>query len=410
MSILTPYIEKEYKHIKEGFDNIKNSFINFFGEEYIDFTLSPILDSPECLETCILSVPIWNIPTIDSEIKYDITLDYSSSTPLRTIIEKCADITYIYNADNLIYKAIKGISNFTNYVTIYYPSITVTNENNNSTVISEVYVRVYFDRYGGIENNAVYMNRAKYTEIELHNNYMHSHVLAIPLNNLSEFQRMCLGTGPILLTMNSLNIDCDICLYDLFCLELDKLIHTESLSGGPYRYLEQLNRCISKIYYHRNRINSLSLFHMRHDYFYSFISYYIQQRSLKFIIDNNRYELGESYYQYLLDISNSYIKYMGDNNFVDDNLENCVLYNDQLYKLDSSTENSSGINGTFLFYFKDVPIYLTIDEVNRSKTVTILNPDIANTLLNIILTIINYKHGRINSNQDSNDNKKIQLI
>lgn len=410
MSILTPYIEKEYKHIKEGFDNIKNSFINFFGEEYIDFTLSPILDSPECLESFILSVPIWNIPNINNEIKYDSILDYSAFTPLQTIIEECADITYIHNADNLIYKAIKGRSNFTNYVTIYYPSVTVTNENNNSTVISEVYVRVFFNSYGGIENNAIYMNRAKYTKTELYNSYMHSHVSAIPFDNLSEFQRMCLGTGPILLTMNSLNIYCDICLYDLFCLELDKLIHTESLSGGPYRYLEQLNNYSSKIYYHRNRINSLSLFHMRYDYFYSFIPYYIQQKSLKFTINNNRYELGESYYQYLLDISNSYIKYIGDNNFIDSNLVECVLYNNQLYKLGSSTDNYSDINGTFLFYFKDVPIYLTIDEVSRNKIVTILNPDIADTLLNIILIIINYKHGRINSNQDSNDNKKIQLI
>ena len=101
---------------------------------------------------------------------------------------------------------------------------------------------------------------------------------------------------------------------------------------------------------------------------------------------------------------------MGDNNFIDSNLEECVLYNNQLYKLGSSTDNHSDINGTFLFYFKDVPIYLTTDEVSRNKIVTILKPDIANTLLNIILTIINYKHGRINSNQDSNDNKKIQLI
>lgn len=120
--------------------------------------------------------------------------------------------------------------------TVYYPKITLTNENNESYDITEVYVRVYFPSL------TICLGRTSYTKNEIRVGYIHSHVHRASFYNLSEF---CTGNSntPINIIKNiirnpmpelkdnnekfKLNIES-------FIIEVERAIKVESIDGGPY--------------------------------------------------------------------------------------------------------------------------------------------------------------------------------
>ena len=131
-----------------------------------------------------------------------------------------------------------GESGYSGYIIVRFPHVTVTNEHERSVDIREVYVKLKIDHTGSLIGK-FQLSRAHFPMSHIRSNYAHSHIPGIPSLD-SPFLDPCLGSGPINNTINSLNVDFDEDLWNLFCLELQKYVGTESVSGVPYRYLEHI--------------------------------------------------------------------------------------------------------------------------------------------------------------------------
>ena len=130
-------------------------------------------------------------------------------------------------------------------VIIYYPEITVTNEYNSKHTIYDVYIKVQ------ISGNRILnftINRTTYSISEIKSGYIHSHTASRRLisfnSDYRQYSNMCLGTGPIKSTLHTLastEREVPIEIVGLFCQELDNYLKTESLQGGPYIRMSELN-------------------------------------------------------------------------------------------------------------------------------------------------------------------------
>lgn len=141
-------------------------------------------------------------------------------------IEKIANIAIdIYGKDYV---------DVNDYIYIYFPEITITNENNHFHKIYDTFIRVETG-----DRIRFSIKRTTFTEEEYKAGYIHSHA---PCRHINHWQYMCLGTGPIGSTITSLTVDKDNeDLWKLFFIELNEYLQTESLSGGPYIRMDILN-------------------------------------------------------------------------------------------------------------------------------------------------------------------------
>lgn len=194
-------------------------------------------------------------------------------------------------------------------IIIHYNELTITNELNNSHKIHDLFVKVVFDVKGCLIGTFT-INRSTFTDIEIKSNYLHSHCCRYPLSNIKEFSTTCLGNGPIVHTCVTLNQKFDLDIINLFCIELDKYLHVESLKGGPYRKIEHL--CDESIW---KEITQFESFDNEHDirniltYFKHFIIYVIENNVLNFVILSNHYELGMSFKETVKNLTNALVRF-----------------------------------------------------------------------------------------------------
>ena len=145
-------------------------------------------------------------------------------------------------------------------IIVYFPSVTVTNENNQSVVIKDLFAKVPIQANGKLLRSKFSLMRTTYTVQQAQSGYTHSHVSST--TPLGDWGSPCLGTGPINNTIRTLeDQNCDFeelkTFWRLFCVELDEYTQVESLTGGPYIRLSSIgaDRSQSK---NRNFIETLS--------------------------------------------------------------------------------------------------------------------------------------------------------
>lgn len=124
-------------------------------------------------------------------------------------------------------------------ILVWFPEITITNEYDKSHVIKDLYAKVRLTLEGTMVSRFT-LNRATYKLNEIRGGYMHSHIDGINFGNAETFLLPCVGTGPIKRTVQSLVTENDLSLWQLFCLELDRYVITESVAGTPWRRLENI--------------------------------------------------------------------------------------------------------------------------------------------------------------------------
>ena len=109
---------------------------------------------------------------------------------------------------------IYGVPCFT--LLVWFPEVRITNENNKSINVKDLYVKIFIDIHGQLSGK-FYINRATYTHAQLRCGYIHSHVPRLDTLNPALFRTPCTGEGPINNTISSLNTVYDIDLWQLFC-------------------------------------------------------------------------------------------------------------------------------------------------------------------------------------------------
>lgn len=310
------------------------------------------------------------------------------------------------------------------FILVHFPHVRITNEYDRFVDINHLYAKIKI-LHNGSMNGYFALNRSEYTYLHISNGYMHSHVGSIPTSDFTQFQTPCTGTGPINDTMSSLSREFDPDMWRLFCLELSKYVEVESIAGVPYHKLESLGtssmsaeggifRVVNHLNYYGSGIEDLIR---------DFVPYFIKQSKLKFNYDNGSYSIGMSFVEYMLVISNEFIRWYnekfndGKGKYTFEDLRNklvlkeCVIANGSIY-YDNARRNintCAAYNGRKMCTFKGADVLIRIVDIdslkdnNNNKSI-ILNTDIALYILSKILRVLNYRYGK-SEQRDSEGNR-----
>ncbi len=300
------------------------------------------------------------------------------------------------------------------YLFLYiFLHVRVTNEHDRFVDINHLWAKMRV-MYNGTLDGGFTLNRSEYTLLHFRSRYMHSHISSIPTNDFTQFQNPCTGSGPINGTISVLNRDYDEDMWNMFCLELSKYVTVESVAGRPFHYLERLGTdgmeagmdrfttCLSPNHY-RGAIT--------HDKFKEFVRYFINSKRLKFNYVNGSYSIGMSFIEFIVLISNEFIKWYNDqfnkeeltakfaNLKRQDILRECIIDNGKIYynRGRNNVNNYAQYIGKKVCVFKGREVTVDITDVaevrNENKSI-ILDIQTALYILTTILKVLNYRYGR----------------
>ena len=186
------------------------------------------------------------------------------------------------------------------FILVRFPEVRVTNENDRFIDIWELYAKVPITFEGKIMSSGFLLNRAEYDMFQFKNDYLHSHVNGIPTYDFTSFQRPCLGRGPIRATITTLATEeFDELRWQLFCLELSKYVQVESLTGGPYKRMENLGketlRSVSRTWLMCNESDLPTFGSLTRSNIKDFVKWVLNRKKLKFDFSNGTYGIGMSF-------------------------------------------------------------------------------------------------------------------
>ena len=419
--------EETIKLIEKGIEELYNSlmdkplrvlsiFNDFFGEDKVDMQGYWSLDKfkfwmyTEPLSTYISVGNIdrndWNI--YETQAITDLPEDQ---------VEKAVNMLTSTMAKERI-----GNAKFSNiFILVHFPHVRVTNEHDRFVDINHLWAKVKV-MYNGTLNGGFTLNRSEYTMLHISSGYLHSHVSGIPTGDFTQFQNPCTGRGPINGTIGALNRDYDEDIWYMFCLELSKYVTVESVAEGPYKYLEKLGTNNMEVGIDRF-ITYLSPDYYRHvitpNKFKEFVRYFVNSKKLKFNYVNGSYSIGMSLIEFIVLISNEFIKWYNDQfnkeeltiKFADLKsngiLKECIIDNEKIY-YDRSRDN---VNNYAQYIGKKVCVFkgreITVDitdiaEVRNENKSIILNTHTALYILTTILKVLNYRYGRDKATHEGN--------
>lgn len=330
-------------------------------------------------------------------------------------------------------------------IIVYWPEVTITNEFNLSIVIWKLFSKITINSEGKLLNPPKFI-RSEYNVAQWNSGYMHSHVHVIPKSNIREWQSSCLGVGPINITIAKLrdyewigditgnhhdviynfrdqHLYEDMLVWQLFCWELDKYVHIESLHGIPYHKLREVGVVTNK----DTLIDSLPV--VREESVRSvkilkaFIPYLITNNILKYSFYDGSYHIGMSHIDTVLTISNAFIKWY--NLPVNSELrkiysKNSILNSEfiEVYVGNNSFMAKQSDNNCTTIYsmidkyvltFKGERILFTINAFNKDNdnTIFILKPQFLGYLLHKVLRFININYGKVQIQKQTKDNTVI---
>lgn len=133
-------------------------------------------------------------------------------------------------------------------VIIYYPELLITNTEDDEHIIKDLYVKIEMnilkDKIS--INQAIYGMRGSASESEISSGYLHSHLSTC--YNDPQFRPFCLGSGEntiygaIARHNNITGMEESLVSLGAFAFSLDSFVKWESLEGGPYITISNINK------------------------------------------------------------------------------------------------------------------------------------------------------------------------
>lgn len=231
-------IRSWYKDWQDTFLPIYSVFEDTFGEDKVD------LKGPINMESFVTFISNTSRATIN-EASISLKREGIITDPNISFLKDLDDEYFTDPSDLAIFKEVV-LSTVEAYILIYYPEVTITNENDQHHKITDLFVKVSFNGLGRLISSPQ-LNRSSYTLGEFISDYMHSHVDEIPVGDFQEFQSPCLGTGPIRDTISELYLGGDKNTWMLFAVQLDRYVHVESLEGLPYHRMSSISSDDSRL-------------------------------------------------------------------------------------------------------------------------------------------------------------------
>ena len=419
IKLIEEKIEELYNFLMDKPFRVLSIFNDFFGEDKVDMQGYLSLDEFKSwmnIEPLSTYIPNSNIVSMDNN-------DWSMYRT-QTITDLPEDqVEKVVNGlTNIIVKEIIGNVGFNDiFILVHFPHVRVTNEHNRFVDINHLWAKIKV-MWDGTMSGRFTLNRSEYTLLHFRSHYLHSHISSIPKADFTQFQNPCTGSGPINGTISTLNRDYDEDMWNMFCLELSKYVTVESVAGRPYHYLENLgtrdmqvgeDKFITYLFpnYCVNDILS--------DKFKEFVRYFINSKKLKFNYVNGSYSIGMSFIEFIVLISNEFIKWYNDQfnkgelttKFEDLKkhgiLRECIIDNGKIY-YDMNINNANNYAqyiGKQVCMFKGKEITVDITDItrveNENKSI-ILDTQTALYILTTILKVLNYRYGRNKATHEDN--------
>ena len=395
---------------------------DYFTEELTDVTY---INSDNELLNLLISTPLSNIAysiVKDTDYGYETIFNLArlgnnisnqANKILEDVIKEVVTEPTAF-IDNFI------LRNNTAYLYIRFPKVTVTNEDDKSVDIDELYVLVPINGDGTLKRNFS-MVRSSYPIIQWLSGYSHSHLPSISINRTPHFAYPCLGRGPLDPTQDTLRSAFNIDMWGLFAFELEKYVTQESLLGGPYIKLESIGKSSEateiKLCY-RDELD----FSCDNIDFKDFLRSYCSHTNLNVSYKEGQYDLGITDVNFVISLSDYFIKWYNNKiaegvyyttliNLIDNNVLNKVIidgnkvYSNAIIRNIDSIQSLEGAHLTRStasdkdFIFKGKPVTLHIDgnfNIKSKNYTLLLNTNICSYMLTKILEVINNKYGTSN--------------
>ena len=345
------FISEIYDEFLSNVNKFKEILEEYFGEENVDF--QDVITKTD-LENTIFSEsynPFLNI-------KQYLSLGKSNEIAVKQFYDNL-----LSNKRVILSKLLCHINSCIT-ILIHFPKITVTNEYDKSTDITELYVRLQL-LYSGRIVSSFTMNRTEYTKEQYNTGYLHSHCPAINKDIPRLFLTPCLGSGPIRATVTSMIREFNEDTVRLFCVELGLYVRTESIEGIPYIRLENIRNPNENFY----NLDECFASDYNNSKLYPFITWFIKNTDFKFYYDGYVYKIAMSFKDFFILCSNSFIRWynsIGNKTLTikslkeDDTIIEGRLYNELLYIPTSDTINNISLGKIHILTFKGEPKYLNI--------------------------------------------------
>ena len=419
IKLIEEKIEELYNSLMDKPFRVLSIFNDFFGEDKVDMQGYLRLDEFKSwmnIEPLSAYIPSSNIVSMDNNdwsIYRTQTITDLPEDQVEKVVNGLTNITVKEIIGNVVFGEI--------FILVHFPHVRVTNEHNKFVDINHLWAKVRV-MYDGTLSGRFTLNRSEYTLLHFRSHYMHSHISSIPKSDFTQFQNPCTGSGPINGTISTLNRDYDEDMWNMFCLELSKYVTVESVAGRPYHYLEKLgtndmqageDKFITYLFpnYCVNDILS--------DKFKEFVMYFINSKKLKFNYVNGSYSIGMSLIEFIVLISNEFIKWYNDQfnkgklttKFEDLKkhgiLRECIIDNGKIY-YDRSINNANNYaqyigKQVCMFKGKEITVDITdITKVGNENKSIILDTQTALYILTTILKVLNYRYGRNKATHEDN--------
>lgn len=419
IKLIEEKIEELYNSLMDKPFRVLSIFNDFFGEDKVDMQGYLSLDEFNSwmnIEPLSTYIPNSNIVSMDNN-------DWSMyKTQTITDLPETQVEKVVNGLTNTTVKEIIGNVEFNDiFILVHFPHVRVTNEHGRFVDINHLWAKVRV-MYDGTLSGKFTLNRSEYTLLHFRSHYLHSHVSCIPKTDFTQFQNPCTGSGPINGTISTLNRDYDEDMWNMFCLELSKYVTVESIAGRPYNYLERLgtnnmqedvNRFTTYLLPNYNVANIIS------SKLKEFVRYFINSKKLKFNYVNGSYSIGMSFIEFIVLISNEFIKWYNDQfnkgelttKFEDLKkhgiLRECIIDNGKIYydRNINNANNYAQYIGKQVCMFKGKEITVDITDItrveNKNKSI-ILDTQTALYILTTILKVLNYRYGRNKATHEDN--------
>lgn len=411
IKLIEEKIEELYNSLMDKPLRVLGIFNDFFGEDKVDMQGYWSLDKFKSwmnIEPLSTYIPSGGIVSMNSN-DWSMYKAYAITDLPENQVEKVVNVlTNTTVKERIGYAKFNGI-----FILVHFPHVRVTNEHDRFVDINHLWAKMRV-MYNGTLNGGFTLNRSEYTLLHFRSRYMHSHISSIPTNDFTQFQNPCTGSGPINGTISVLNRDYDEDMWNMFCLELSKYVTVESVAGRPFHYLEKLgtdgmeagmDRFTTRLSSNRYRGA------ITHDKFKEFVRYFINSKRLKFNYVNGSYSIGMSFIEFIVLISNEFIKWYNDQfnkeeltaKFADLKRQNilreCIIDNGKIYYDGgrNNVNNYAQYIGKKVCVFKGREVTVDITDVaevrNENKSI-ILDIQTALYILTTILKVLNYRYGR----------------
>ena len=198
-------VDEAIEEVYRRFDSLLSSFNDYFGEEYVDE------------DVCSESI--------------------KSLSMYEDIIQKCD--TFDDAINEILSRRGGDLDRPVFTIIIYRPEVIIRNERDETHTIKDLYIKLAFDKLM-LSVEGVRMNRSTYSYIEACKGYIHSHCQSNP--DLSEtFRICCLGKTALSTVISTMKSIWEPGFTEVLPVLLDQYIHVESVSGGPYQHIADLN-------------------------------------------------------------------------------------------------------------------------------------------------------------------------